>query len=278
MWHVRKLTNPTEILAFLERNRRYAAYAIGDLEPEMFQHTHWYVAEAAGQARSLALHFTALDPDALFLMGETVGLAIILGSALRPRRVYASARSEHLSALRSFYRLGQPEHVVRMVLDVNAFRPAPVPHQSHTGTGMGYQDWDGTSGKAIRLSPAYTRQLERLYSMGQGNAFSAFQVAQGVFYGVTDKDRLVSTAGTHVFSETYGVTAVGNVFTHPDYRQRGLGTLCTSAVVRELLTRRIQTIVLNVYEDNKAALRIYQRMGFREHCRYVEVLAERRTR
>ena len=278
MWHVRKLTNPTEILAFLERNRCYAAYAIGDLEPEMFQHTHWYVAEAAGQARSLALHFTALDPDALFLMGETVGLAIILGSALRPRRVYASARSEHLSALRSFYRLGQPEHVVRMVLDVNAFRPAPVPPQPHTGAGMWYRPWDGASGKAIRLSPAYTRQLERLYSMGQGNAFSAFQVAQGVFYGVTDKDRLVSTAGTHVFSETYGVTAVGNVFTHPDYRQRGLGTLCTSAVVRELLTRRIQTIVLNVYEDNKAALRIYQRMGFREHCRYVEVLAERRTR
>ena len=258
MWHVRKLTNPTEILAFLERNRCYAAYAIGDLEPEMFQHTHWYVAEAAGQARALALHFTALDPDALFLMGETVGLAIILGSALRPRRVYASARSEHLSVLRSFYHLGQPEHVVRMVLDANAFRPV--------------------SGKAIRLSPAYTRQLERLYSMGQGNAFSAFQVAQGIFYGVTDKDRLVSTAGTHVVSETYGVAAVGNVFTHPDYRWRGLGTLCTTAVVQELLARRIQTIVLNVHKDNKAAFRIYQRMGFREHCRYVEVLAERRTR
>jgi len=234
----------------------------------MFQYTHWYVAEAVGQARSLALHFTALDPDALFLMGETAGLAIILGSALRPRRVYASARSEHLSALRSFYHLGQPEHVVRMVLDVNAFRPAPVP----------YRPWDGASGKAIRLSPAYTRQLERLYSMGEGNAFSAFQVAQGIFYGIADKDHLVATAGTHVISETYGVTAVGNVFTHPDYRQRGLGTLCTTAVVRELLTRRIQTIVLNVHEDNKAAFRIYQRMGFREHCRYVEVLAERRTR
>lgn len=258
MWKVRKLTDPTEILAFLERNRLYAAYAVSDLEPEMFQHTHWYLAEAVGQARSLALHFTALDPDALFLMGETAGLAIILGSALRPRRVYVSAMPEHLSALRSFYHLGRPVRVIRMVLEANAFQPP--------------------SGKALRLSPAYTRQLERLYSMAEGDAFSPYQVAQGVFYGVTDRDRLVATAGTHVVSETYGVAAVGNVFTHPEYRRQGLATLCTRAVVQELLVRRIQTIVLNVHEDNEAAFHIYQRMGFREHCRYVEVLAERRSR
>jgi ribosomal protein S18 acetylase RimI-like enzyme len=258
MWNVRRLTDRTEILAFLERDRLYAAYAIGDLEPEMFQHSHWYLAEADGAARSLILRFTALDPDVLFLMGDAAGLAVILGSALRLRRVFVCAMPEHLSTLRSFYRLGQPERVARMVLDVNAFRPV--------------------SGEAIRLSPAYTRQLERLYSMGEGNAFSPFQVAQGVFYGVTDKDRLVSTAATHVVSETYGIAAVGNVFTHPAYRRRGLGTLCTCAVVQELLARRIQTIVLNVHQDNDMARRIYQRLGFKEHCRYIEVLAERRTR
>lgn len=258
MWNVRKLTEPTEILAFLERDRFYAAYAIADLEAEMFQHARWHVAEADGRARSLALLFTALEPDVLFLMGDTAGLTVILSSALRPRRVYTNAMPEHLSALRAFYRLGQPERTVRMVLDVNAFRPA--------------------KGKVVRLSPAYARQLERLYSMGQGNAFSPYQVAQGVFYGITDKDRLVSTAGTHVVSETHGVAAVGNVFTHPDYRRRGLGMLCTSAVVQELLARRIHTIVLNVHEGNEAAFRIYQRMGFKEHCRYVEVLAERRVR
>jgi ribosomal protein S18 acetylase RimI-like enzyme len=258
MWNVRRLDDPTEILTFLERDRFYAAYAIADLEPGMFQHTRWYLAEANGQARSLALLFTALDLDALFLMGDTVGLTVILGSALRPRRVYASAASEHLPALRAFYRLGQPAHTVRMVLDIQAFRLA--------------------KGKTLRLTPAYARQLERLYSMAQGHAFSPYQVAQGVFYGVTDKDRLVSTAGTHIVSETHGIAAVGNVFTHPDYRRQGLGTLCTSAVVQELLARRIQSIVLNVHEGNDVAFRIYQRMGFKEHCRYVEVLAERRIR
>ena len=201
MWNIRKLIDPIEILAFLERDRSYAAYAIGDLEPEMFKHTSWYVAKENGQARSLALLFSALDPDVLFLMGDVAGLTVILGSALRPRRIYITALPEHLPALRALYNLGQSERTVRMVLDVNAFRPA--------------------SGQVLRLSPAYARQLERLYSMGEGNAFSAFQIAQGIFYGVTDKDRLVSTAGTHVVSETYGVAAVGNVFTHPHYRRQG---------------------------------------------------------
>ncbi len=258
MWNTRKLTEPSEILAFLERDRLYAAYAIGDLEPDMFQHTQWAVAEADGEPRSLALLFTAMDLDILFLMGDAPGLAVVLGSALRPRRVYVNAMPHHLPVLRAYYLLGEPIRTVRMVLDVGAFRPA--------------------SGQAVRLSPAYARQLERLYAMGQGNAFSPFQVAQGIFYGVTDHDRLVSTAGTHVVSETYGVAAVGNVFTHPDYRRRGLGTLCTSAVIGELLGRHIQTIVLNVYESNQAALRIYHRMGFQEHCRFIEVSARRRTR
>ncbi len=255
MWQVRKLDDPNKILAFLERDRLYAAYAIADLEPELFQHTRWYVAEADGQTRSLAMLFTALDPDVLFLMGDPAGLIIILGSALRPRRVYASIRPEHLPVLRSHYRLSRPERTVRMVLDAGAFRPV--------------------NGRTTRLSPAYARQLERLYRMAQGNAFSAYQVAQGVFYGVTAQERLVATAGTHVLSETYSVAAVGNVFTHPEHRRQGLGTLCTGAVVQELLSRRIQTIVLNVHENNETALNIYKQLGFKEHCRYIEVLAER---
>ena len=63
MWNVRKLTDQTEILAFLERDRLYATYAIADLEPEMFQYTRWYRAETNGKPCSLAMLFTALDDD-----------------------------------------------------------------------------------------------------------------------------------------------------------------------------------------------------------------------
>jgi predicted GNAT family acetyltransferase len=86
---------------------------------------------------------------------------------------------------------------------------------------------------------------------------------------------LVAVAGTHLISPTYGVAAVGNVFTHPAHRRRGYATACTSAVVEELLAKGIGTIVLNVDERNVQAMRIYQKLGFREHCRFVEAIGVR---
>jgi len=69
-WRVRRLADPVEIAAFLEQDRWYAAYAIGDLEPDLFEQCHWFGADLGGQLRSLALLFEGLDPPALFLMGE----------------------------------------------------------------------------------------------------------------------------------------------------------------------------------------------------------------
>ncbi|MDY7041843.1 MAG: GNAT family N-acetyltransferase [Chloroflexota bacterium] len=255
MWQARRLTDKSEILAFLENDRWYAAYAIGDLESGFFDQCQWYGAEANGDLRSLAMLFTALQPPILFVMGEIPGLSVILGSALRPPQVYTNCRQEHLPAVSAFYNLGEAELMLRMVLRPNDFRPLP--------------------GEVIRLSPAYTKELERLYSMGKGNAFSPYQVAQGVFYGVQKKGRLIATAGTHVVSPTYGIAAVGNVFTDPLHRRRGYGTICTSAVVKELLARRMD-VVLNVSATNTTAIHIYERLGFRTYCHVTEVVGMRR--
>ena len=59
------------------------------------------------------------------------------------------------------------------------------------------------------------------------------------------ENRLVAVAGTHLVSPTYGVAAVGNVFTHPGHRRQGYASAATSAVVTELLDRGIQDVILN---------------------------------
>lgn len=93
----------------------------------------------------------------------------------------------------------------------------------------------------------------------------------GAHEQIPDPDlRLIAVAGTHLVSSTYGVAAVGNVFTHPDYRGRGYGAAATSAVVTELLAHGIRDIVLNVGEDNAPALHPYERLGFELHCRFTE--------
>jgi len=64
---------------------------------------------------------------------------------------------------------------------------------------------------------------------------------------------------------------IGNVFTSPSYRGKGYATVCTSQVVKELLAK-YDDIILNVDNQNRQAVGIYEKLGFREHCTYLEGL------
>ena len=152
MWQVRKLDDKKEILAFLRQDRFYAAYAIGDLEPDFFPQCEWFAAGAEGHIQALALHFIGLDPHALFTMGASDGLSLILGSALRPERVYFMGRSEHLPAIQAFYSLGEIKKMLRMTVHDEDFRPV--------------------TGKAHRLGPGYSSELKRLYGLGESRGES----------------------------------------------------------------------------------------------------------
>lgn len=262
MWHARRLTDKAEIRAFLAQDRPYAAYALGDLDPAFFVDCEWWGAEREGRLRTLALVYRGLQPPALFIMGEAEGLKPILGLGLRPQRVMLLAREAHLEAFRAYYHLPQPIPMLRMWLRPEDFRPV-----SHAGL--------------IRLTPNYRGELERLYTMGMApgerpDAFTPLQLAQGVFYGVEREGRLVSTAGTHLVALAERIAAVGNVFTHPAWRGRGYATACTSAVTATLLEMGIHDIVLNVGQTNETAIRIYERLGYRRYCPFVEGMAIRK--
>jgi ribosomal protein S18 acetylase RimI-like enzyme len=279
VWQVKALSDKDEILAFLQRDRLYAAYAIGDLEPSLFAQCQWFGAEDDGETQALrlgsgqalALFFTGLQPPALFTMGDTDGLAAILDSALRlgsgqalqPERAYFMSRPEHLTALEAHYDLGEVQRMLRMAIAPADFRPLPGP--------------------TVKLDLSHLDALRQLYRLGGGEAFAPYQLRDGVYYGIEADGRLVSAAGTHLVSPSYGVAAVGNVFTHPDYRRQGYATACTSRVVEELLAlRQAQDraqgldVVLNVNQKNLAAIGVYERLGFRRHCPFIEVLGERK--
>ncbi len=255
MWQVETLTNKEQILAFLQQDRLYAAYAIGDLEPSLFAQCQWFGAEDDGKMQSLALFFTGLNPPALFTMGDTDGLAAILASALQPKRAYFTCRAEHLPVVEAFYALDEVEEMFRMTIS-----PA---------------DFYSASGPTIKLDLSHLDALHRLYRLGGGDAFAPYQLRDGVYYGVEADGHLVSTAGTHLIAPTFGVAAVGNIFTHPNHRRRGYGTACTSQVVQELLARDLD-VVLNVNRENTEAIGIYERLGFRRHCPYIEVIGNRK--
>jgi RimJ/RimL family protein N-acetyltransferase len=211
----RLLDDRAQILSYLETDRLYAAYAIGDLEPGMCEQSTWAGAERAGELEALALLFRGIAPPALVLMGNTDDLQAILTDTLRPERAYLACRPEHLSMTHELYVWEEMTPMWRMVWQAGRFQPV--------------------SGATIHLSAAHAGQLTALYALGPGNAFDAAQIKGGAFFGVFAGDQLVAAAGTHLVSPTYGVAAVGNVFTHPDYRGRGYGTATIRATVTELL-------------------------------------------
>lgn len=255
MWVAHELSDKAQILSFLETDRLYAAYAIGDLEPDLFVQSRWAGVERAGQLRALALHFYGLSPPALFLMGDVDELRVILEGVLFPRRVYLTCREEHLAMIQGFYVWDRKVPMWRMVLPPGSFH--------------------AVGGDCVRLSISHADQLAALYALGGGGAFNPAQMGEGVFYGVFTDGQLVAAAGTHLVSPTYRVAAVGNIFVHPDHRGRGHGTVTTSAVVTELLERGICDIVLNVAQDNHLAVHVYEKLGFERYCPFLEGRAVR---
>ena len=88
-------------------------------------------------------------------------------------------------------------------------------------------------------------------------------------------ERLVSVAGTHIVSDNERIAALGNVMTHPGYRGQGLATMATSAVCEELLERGIELIGLSVSRSNMAAIRVYEKIGFKRRVPFFEGTATR---
>jgi len=250
---VRELHDKEEIYAFLAQDRYYAAYAIGDLEPGLFELCTWHVSVQDGRKSALTLRFRGLRPPALFAMGSGEGLVPLLREESLPERVYLTGQPGYLPLFQEAFTLGPVEDMFRMVLEPRDFRPH--------------------DGRVIRLSRRHLPSLQRLYR-GEG-VFAPYQLDSGVYYGVEVGGELVSAAGTHLVSPTYQIAAVGNIFTHPSHRGQGYATACTSAVVEELLSRSLE-IVLNVAQSNEVALRLYKRLGFREYCPFIEALGVRR--
>lgn len=240
-----------ELRALLERNRPWAAYALADLDPAWYPNTEWAVSGSA-----VRLIYSGLEPPVLFLDGPPEQ-ARELARSLSPGRYQFTLLATHRSLFEDRFQSEFELQMWRMVLKPQEF---PV---------------------ALDLTP--TRRLsagdEALIAdlmadhADRPDSFHIDQVRAGVFYGCQTEAGLLSMAGTHVVSEEMSVAAIGNVFTSPEQRGRGLGLSVSHAVTNELLERGIETIVLNVAMSNAAALTLYRKLGFMPFCGYYEGVA-----
>lgn len=252
---VRRLTRREEALAYLEQDRVYAAYAIGqlvDLSPGKCE-----AMAAESSAPALCIHLKGAELPFLLALGSDQGVADIFGGGLCPWQAYLVYKPDHAATVESFYSLHRKVAMLRMHVTEETFVPV--------------------YGDAVRLTRGHASELNRLYLTEMNCYVNGRQIEQGKYYGVWRDGRLAAVAGTHVISQSQGIAAVGNVFTHPEHRRSGCAAICTSVVTQELL-RTCRDVVLSVKDNNTTARQVYERLGYRAHCRFFEAYGTWRLR
>jgi ribosomal protein S18 acetylase RimI-like enzyme len=237
----------------LARDPAWTAYALADLEPGYVENTAWF-RDANGQG--LTLLYRGYSTPLVFCIEDSAcrnsildEIDKILGDSGR----YLVVRPEGAPLIRSRYGIREERPTLRMALDAGQRLRAP---------GLG----------EIPLGPEHLHAVHELYREEPPEFFLDRMLAEGVYFGIFEGPRLAAVAGTHLLSRQYQVGAVGNVYTRPDRRSRGYGSCVASAVSARLLEMGIGTIVLNVREENQAAIRLYHRLGYAVHCRFIEAI------
>jgi ribosomal protein S18 acetylase RimI-like enzyme len=238
------------ILQLLEEDRNWSAYALADMDMKYKAHSWWFADKTA-----LVLVYMGFSPPVLFSHGFPSSLERLFHEIPQEDYVFTLQKPSR-DMLDHRMMVSHELEMWRMTIQEDCFTP--------------------TSDEGVqRLTMEDLNQIQVLFAHhpDQPDAFAPSQVGEGVYFGIREGTRLVSLAGTHVLSKDFSVAGVGNVFTRPDRRNKGLGTKVASAVVGELLSMRIQTIVLNVATTNLAAIRSYTHIGFQPYCKYQEGFA-----
>jgi len=263
VYTISELKDKDSIRVFLERDKGYAAYALGDLEPPYDAHATWHGAHVDDELEGVALIYGGLEPPALFLMGGNPAVSALLMYGVGPNEVYFTARPEQQPLLEMWYTLTKPTAMYRMRVTKEKYKPG-----------------EESKFPIRRLGPDDLEDVNAFFELGAEAderiiAFTAQQVEDGFFHGIHLEEKLIAAAGTHLVAKQAKMGALGNVLTHPDYRGKGLGSATSNAVAAALFEEGIETIVLNVAQDNQPALKIYEGLGFERVGPFVEGQAKR---
>ena len=251
------LHDKNRIEAFLRKNVYLHIYSIGDLDDFFWPDTAWYGWEEKGEIQAVALIYTgSTDPTLLALSEQQDVMWELVQSIFHilPGRFYA--------------------HLSPAVAEAVKRQSQIKSHGKHYKMGLKNTSLlhDTNYSQVIPLTETDLDEMLGLYEESYpGNWFNARMLQTGQYFGLRLKNRLVSIAGVHVYSEKYRVAALGNIVTHPDYRGRGFGKAVTAKLCQSLF-EHVDNIGLNVKASNTAAIALYEKLGFEIVSTYYELM------
>lgn len=253
------LHDKKEIESALRTNVFLHLFSIGDLDDFFWPYTIWYGAKEEGELQAIVLLYVGVSlPTLLALTGNVPPMSDLLRAIrhLLPRRFYA-----HLSP-----GLELP------LAETFQMKPHGVHYKMALKNLLPLQEADDS--RVVRLSHDDLYDIRALYDVAYpSNWFDARMLQTNHYFGIRERDQLVSIAGVHVYSPRYSVAALGNIATHPDYRGQGLAKAVTAKLCTSLLAT-VGHIGLNVKADNEAAIAVYQKLGFEKVASYGAYMLE----
>ena len=269
LYAISEIDDFEQIEKFLRNDQDYAAYALGDLAPAYIDKTTWYIASQSGEIDALALIYTGLDPNVLFLMGKMPAMSALLLHGLGPETIFFAAPVACSDLLSNIYNIEYVYSMHRMRVTSGTFIP--------------YEKKDDSVPEPILLTEDHMESLVKLQKLASKHderewsdvALTTDMLKAGFYYGIFEKDELIAAGGTHIIAHEIGVATLGNVVTHPDRRREGLGTLISSTVTSALLEAEFKLVVLNVRQNNGPAIRVYRKLGYKRVAEFIEGEATR---
>ncbi len=245
-----------ELLHFFQQSPASYLYLMGDLDDKFWSKTRWFSLWDKDGMKAVVLLYTGSNPSTvLAFYHEGPGyVAELLQriTALLPATVYAHLQEGVRELVPQFEVLEKHGLHYRMML-------------KHTPPIV-------NDGNIKRLDLSQLLKAENLYSRAyEGNWFEPYSLQVGYYLGYFDGDDLIGIAGTHIFSEEYGIAALGNITTLPEHRGKRISSKLTQELCRQLLLH-VKDIGLNVESDNASAIKVYKNAGFEITGAYEECL------
>jgi len=202
------------------------------------------------------------------------------GGALAKRyqrdvNLFASARDDSPAALDALAALVEPgEHVY--VLQVPEIAVPPALRATKTAPGVQMLATGpveaAPADDVIMLGDADASEMLTLAQLTQPGPFLARTHVMGTFRGIRIDGRLAAMAGERM--RMPGYTEVSGVCTHPDFRGRGFARRL-SAIVANAVQARGETPFLHAWKDNRPAIALYEKLGFRLRAEVNVAVLER---
>jgi ribosomal protein S18 acetylase RimI-like enzyme len=250
-WQIDLQPPDSTIRQLLHTDRRWTAYALGDLHPP-FRARSAFLAATRGEDWAVLLIYRTAMFNAIQPFGPADGVRELLAAApkLPQNCIISNATGDQEAVLEEFYTFGSMHLTYRMYVTAELFKPF--------------------NGACEQLTTSNVPEMSAFYTMNDVTTFSPDQVQHGLYFGVRRHNILVAIGGTHLIAAEEGLGAIGNIYVDPMVRGQGFARIITSELTRRLMERGCEEVVLNVEKINHNAIRAYEHLGFARHSMFWE--------